>query len=114
MPERRRSRAGIVNLPNLARSERADTCPLGAPFVERLIGTVRQEFLDYVLFWNSRDLKRKLCDFQPYYNLLRVHAALDGDTPAGITGSETKKRAKLDDVRWTSHCHGLVQLPMAA
>ena len=31
-------------------------------FVERLLGTVRREFLDHVLFWNARDLERKLTD----------------------------------------------------
>ena len=33
--------------------------PLSHPFVERLIGTMRREFLDQVLFWNARDLERK-------------------------------------------------------
>jgi putative transposase len=32
--------------------------PLSHPFVERLIGTMRHEFLDHVLFWNARDLER--------------------------------------------------------
>jgi putative transposase len=38
--------------------------PLSHPFVERLIGTMRREFLDHVLFWNARDLARKLAEFQ--------------------------------------------------
>ena len=29
-------------------------------FVERLIGTVRREYLDRTLFWNRGDLERKL------------------------------------------------------
>jgi hypothetical protein len=33
--------------------------PLTNPFVERLTGAVRREFLDQALFWNSLDLKRK-------------------------------------------------------
>ena len=45
--------------------------PLSHPFVERLIGTVRREFLDHVLFWNARDLERKLTEFQIYYNAAR-------------------------------------------
>ena len=49
--------------------------PLSHPFVERLIGTTRREFLDQVLFWNGRDLERKLADFQAYYNTARVHAS---------------------------------------
>jgi hypothetical protein len=46
------------------------------PFVERLIGTMRREFLDHVLFWNARDLERKLAEFQTYYNEARSHASL--------------------------------------
>jgi putative transposase len=56
--------------------------PLSHPFVERLIGTVRREFLDQVLFWNGRDLERKLAEFQTYYNAARGHASLAGHTPA--------------------------------
>ena len=52
---------------------------LSHPFVERLIGTVRREFLDHVLFWN--DLERKLAEFQTYYDAARGHASLDGHTP---------------------------------
>jgi hypothetical protein len=28
---------------------------------------MRREFLDQVLFWNARDLERKLAEFQAYY-----------------------------------------------
>ena len=38
--------------------------PLSHPFVERLIGTTRREFLDHVLSWTARDLERKLAEFQ--------------------------------------------------
>jgi len=41
--------------------------PLSHPFVERLVGTMRREFLDHVLFWNGRDLERKLAEFQTYF-----------------------------------------------
>jgi len=39
--------------------------PLSHPFVERLIGTMRREFLDQVLFWNGRDLERRLASSRP-------------------------------------------------
>ena len=39
--------------------------PLSHPFVERLIGTVRHEYLDHTLFWNASDLERKLEAFRP-------------------------------------------------
>ena len=87
--------------------------PISHPFVERLIGTVRREFLDHVLFWNTRDLARKLTEFQSYYNVERVHASLEGDTPIGITDHTTGRHAELADIRWTSHCRGLFQLPAA-
>ena len=89
--------------------------PVSHPFVERLIGTIRRGFLDHILFWNSLDLERKLGEFQYYYNQERVHASLDGDTPAVVAGESTiTPRAKIDDLQWKSHCRGLVQLPLAA
>ena len=42
--------------------------PISHPFVERLIGTIRREYVDQVPFWNARDLERKLSCFQDYYN----------------------------------------------
>jgi putative transposase len=46
--------------------------PLSHPFVERLIGTVRREYLDRVLFWTTADLETNLFDFQNFYNLHRT------------------------------------------
>ena len=88
--------------------------PLSHPFVARLIGTTRRELLDHVLCWNARDLERKLADFQAYDNAARLHASLAGNTPLGVAVRSTVARADLTDVRWASHCRGLVQLPMAA
>ena len=34
------------------------------PFVGRLIGTIRREYLDIVPFWNVRDLENKLSSFK--------------------------------------------------
>jgi hypothetical protein len=39
---------------------------------------MRREFLDQVLFWNARDLQRKLTAFQIYYNAARSHASSEG------------------------------------
>jgi transposase InsO family protein len=88
--------------------------PLSHPFVERLFGTMQREFLDHVLFWNARDLERKLADFQAYYNAARSHASLDGHTPLAFAGGHTAAPAELNSVRWVSHCRDLVQLPVAA
>jgi putative transposase len=69
--------------------------PLSHPFVERLVGTMRREFLDHVLFWNARDLERKLADFQTYYNAARSHASLEGYTPLTFAGGHTVAHAEL-------------------
>ena len=42
--------------------------PVSHPFIERLIGTIRREYLDRVFFWNALDLARKLGEFGDYYN----------------------------------------------
>ena len=84
------------------------------PFVERLIGTVRREFLDQVLFWNARDLERKLEVFRDYYNDQRVHSSLDGDTPAQISGEAIVKHADLQHYRRRRHCRGLYELSITA
>ena len=88
--------------------------PLSHPLVERLIGTMRRECLDHVLFWNAGDLERKLADFQAYYNAARSHASLEGYTPLGFAGERPAARAEFNHVRWISHCRGMVQLPAAA
>jgi putative transposase len=88
--------------------------PVSHPFVERLIGTVRRECLDQVLFWNGRDLERKLADFQVRNNAVRSPASLQGHTPLAFAGGHTMARADLNKVRWVSHCRDLVQLQVAA
>jgi putative transposase len=88
--------------------------PVSHPFVERLIGTIRREFLDCVFFWNAVDLARKLGEFRDYYNARRVHRSLDGTPPAQRTGGSAAPPAALDDYVWQQHCRGLFQLPLAA
>lgn len=88
--------------------------PISHPFVERMIGTIRREFLDQTLFWNAGDLERKLEAFRKYYNYSRVHSALEGDTPAQFSSDSITRQADLECYSWQSHCHGLVQLPLAA
>ena len=88
--------------------------PLSHPFVERLIGTVRREYLDQVPFWTARDLERKLLLYKEYYNRDRVQRGLDGTPPNEQGGSVHRKVARLDDYRWEKRCRGLYQLPAAA
>lgn len=84
--------------------------PLSHPFVERLIGTIRREFLDHLPFWTASDLERKLTDFAHYYNRERTHQSLGGNTPA----PSARRAANINSSPWQSHCRGLYQLPAAA
>jgi hypothetical protein len=87
--------------------------PLSHPFVERLIGTLRREYLDRTLFWTTVDLDAKLTEFQHYYNGHRTHAGLEGGLPEpGADGSASP--IGFDSYRWRRHCRGLYQTPIAA
>lgn len=88
--------------------------PISHPLLERLIGTIRREYLDQVPFWTARDLERKLSCFQKFYNDQRSHFALGGDTPSAKAGKTPPEAADLHSYRWRSHCRGLYHLPVAA
>lgn len=88
--------------------------PVSHPFVERLIGTIRREYLDRVFFWNASDLARKLAEFKDYYNSDRVHRALAGSTPALRAGAHAATTAKLLHYDWKRLCRGMFQVPIAA
>jgi len=87
--------------------------PLSHLFVERLIGTIRREFLDHTLFWNATDLERQLETFRQYYNTHSAHSSLHGDTPSGVTSETVIRRADLNNFQSRSHCRDLFQLPAA-
>ena len=80
--------------------------PLSHPFVERLIGTIRREYLDRILFWTTADLEQKLLDFQHYYDGYRVHAGLEGRVPEP-TPDKSGFPLSFDSYRWQAHCRGL-------
>ena len=88
--------------------------PRSHPFVERLIGTIRREYLDRVFFWNSVDLTRKLAAFRDYYNAHRVHRSLGGTAPDHRAGLSTRALATFEHYNWRHHCGGLFQIPVAA
>src|SRR5215813_15446607 len=83
--------------------------PLSHPFVERLIGTVRREYLDRILFWTTADLETKLLDFQHYFNAHRTHAGLDGRLPEPDVGGSAPPLA-LGSYRWQKHARE-IRLP---
>jgi putative transposase len=87
--------------------------PRSHPVVERLIGTVRRECLDRLLFWTAADLERKLVEFQQYYNEHRTHAGRAGRPPTPSPDPDNA-RASLRAYRWQAHCRGLYHTPRAA
>ena len=87
--------------------------PLSHPFVERLVGTIRREYLDRTLFWTTADLEDKLLDFRKYFNHHRSHTALEGRTP-DQDSPLPRPVANLHSYRWQGHCRGLYHTPMAA
>jgi putative transposase len=103
-----------LRIPEIEAVRSVPYAPQSHPFVERLIGTVRREFLDRLFFWNGRDLSRKLELFRQYYNEHRVHRSLAGMTPAEKGGSPSQPSASLGHYRWQSHCLELFELPLAA
>jgi hypothetical protein len=67
--------------------------PVSHPFVERLIGTLRREYLDHMLFWTTADLENKLLDFRTYFN--PSHAYLTGRANAGYARVTTNRKSPL-------------------
>jgi transposase InsO family protein len=89
--------------------------PWSHPFIERLVETIRREYLDRLFFWTAGDLERKLELFKNYYNTARMHQGLSGDTPGEKAGGLIiPQPAGLENYLWQSHCHGLFELSMAA
>ena len=88
--------------------------PRSNAFIERLIGSIRREYLDQTLFWNQGDLERKLDRDQVYYNRYRCHTGLAAITPAQRSGAYANPIANLHSYRWRKHCNGLFQTPAAA
>ncbi len=88
--------------------------PWPHPFIERLIGTLRREYLDHQLFWNERDLQRKLDSYIEYYNAARVHYSLKGQSPKGKAGNGGIKQIDLSNYQWQPFCNGKFSIPIPA
>lgn len=88
--------------------------PTSHPFIERLIGTTRREFLDHVLFTNERDLHNKLQEFQCYYNAKRTHSALDKTTPVKKADEKISDVISINNYQWKKIVRGLFDLTLAA
>lgn len=68
--------AGIRILASPPQAPRADA------ICERIIGTLRREFLDQLLILNEHHLRRVLTEYMVHYNTARPHRALGQLPPA--------------------------------
>src|SRR3984893_13978113 len=66
---------GITEVVSAARS------PWQNAYVERVIGSIRRECLDYIVICNERHLRRVLSSYADYYHRSRTHLSLDKDCP---------------------------------
>jgi transposase InsO family protein len=88
--------------------------PWSHPFVERLIKSVRYEYLDSVLFWNGVDFEQKLSSYKEYFNSGRVHRSLGGEFPLQVANEMRVKHADIADYKMKSFCNGMFRIPIAA
>ena len=59
----------------------AARCPWQNPIVERMIGSMRRECLDYVIVLQAQHLRRILADYFDYFHRHRPHRSLKQDCP---------------------------------
>jgi putative transposase len=59
----------------------APCSPWQNAYVERVIGSIRQECLDHVVVFNERHLRHVLSSYVNYYHRTRTHLSLDKDCP---------------------------------
>jgi transposase InsO family protein len=59
----------------------APASPWQNGFVERLIGSIRRECVDYIIVLSEMHLRRVLKSYADYYNCVRTHRSLNKDAP---------------------------------
>ena len=68
----------------------------------------------HVMFWNARDLERKLADFQAYYKRGTQPCVVEAPHALDLYVRAHSRLAELNNVRWVCYCRDLIQLPAAA
>jgi len=61
----------------------APRSPWQSPYVERLVGSIRRECLDYVVVMSESSLRRHMASYLDYYHGSRSHLSLRKDSPDG-------------------------------
>jgi len=75
------------------------------PYVERLVGSLRRECLDYVIVFDELHLLRVLDRYFKYYHRSRCHLSLAGDSPQPrlVQGPELGSVVELPEVGGLHH-----------
>jgi putative transposase len=79
--------------------------PRQSPYVERLVGSVRQDCLDHVIVLNEQHLRRIPRRYFDYCDRWRCHLSLQGDAPQprAVHGSELGRVIELPEVGRLHH-----------
>jgi transposase InsO family protein len=70
-----------VNAMGITELVRAARSPWQNAYVERVIGSIRRDCLDYIVIFNERHLRRVLSTYISYYHQTRTHLSLGKDCP---------------------------------
>ena len=73
-----RDQVAVMNINEVLSAPRS---PWQRAYVERVIGSIRRECLDYVIVLNEGSLRRTLRSYSVYYHRSRLHLSLDKDSP---------------------------------
>jgi len=72
---------GFLARINIVSKSITPRCPWQNGICERLIGIVRRELFDHIIPLNQRHLERLLAEYVDYYNNVRTHQTLGGESP---------------------------------
>ncbi len=78
----------------------APRSPWQSPFVERLVGSIRRECLDYILVLGEESLRRALRSYIEYDHDSRCHLALNKDSPMAREMQPPEKGVVVEILNW--------------
>ena len=83
----------------------APRSPWQRAYVERVIGTIRRECLDYMIVFSEASLHRHLKAFLAYYHDSRTHLSLAKDSPESrpVQGPDTGRIIAIPQVGGLHH-----------
>jgi putative transposase len=82
----------------------APRSPWQRAYVERLIGSIRRECLDYIIIFGERSLHRALASYASYYHSWRTHLSLGKDAPQ-FRRTQPTAEGKVVEIREVGGLH---------